>query len=199
VVSTNFFDALGVRPMLGRSFSPGDAERLRTHPGVLLGYGFWRREFAGDPSIVGRPITLLRGKDHRTPVDVWGVLPPEFRETDNGEDRDLWMPAETWAALAGPGELNSREFRWFNVLGRLASGATVAQANGQAATAAQSWVTADPAASHGRGARAVSDFRYRMDNAGTSGLVLFAMSAACAAGHRECRPPAAGAGTGARS
>jgi len=175
VVSTNFFEALGVRPMLGRSFGLGDAERLRTHPGVLLGYGFWRREFAGDRSIVGRQITLLRGRDHRTQVDVWGVLPPEFRETDNGEDRDLWMPAESWAAVAGPGELNAREFRWFNVLGRLASGATVAQANGQAATTAQSWVTADPAANQGRGARAVSDFRYRMDNAGTSGLVLSAI------------------------
>ena len=177
VVSANFFDALGVRPMLGRSFGPGDAERLRTHPGVLLGYGFWRREFAGDQSIVGRQITLLRGKDHRSHVDVWGVLPPEFREVDNGEDRDLWMPAETWAALSGPGELTSREFRWFNVLGRLTPGATVAQANQQAAATAQSWTMDDPAANHGRGARVVSDFRYRMQVAGTSGLVLFGIVA----------------------
>jgi predicted permease len=175
VVSANFFDALGVRPVLGRSFGEGDAERLRTHPGVLLGYGFWRREFSGDRAIVGRQITLLRGKDHRAQVDVWGVLPPEFRETENGEDRDLWMPAESWATLVDPGELTSREFRWFNVLGRLAPGATVARANGQATATAQSWATADPAANLGRGARAVSDFRYRMNQAGTSGLVLFAI------------------------
>jgi predicted permease len=175
VVSTNFFDALGVRPILGRSFGAGDAEWLRTHPGVLLGYGFWRREFAGDPGIAGRQITLLRGKDHRSQVDVWGVLPPEFREIDNGSDRDLWMPAETWAALVDPGELTSREFRWFNLLGRLTPGATVVQVNEQVASTAQVLESADPAANHGRGARAVSDFNYRMGQAGTGGLVLFAI------------------------
>jgi predicted permease len=175
VVSSNFFEALGVRPILGRSFGVGDSERLRTHPGVLLGYGFWRREFAGDPGIVGKQITLLRGKDHRSQVDVWGVLPPEFREIDSSGDRDLWMPAETWAALVGANELTSSEFRWFNLLGRLAPGATAAQANQQVSAIAQTWVTADPAANHGRGARVVSDFRYRMSSAGTSGLVLFAI------------------------
>ena len=77
----------------------------------MLGYGFWRREFSGDPNIVGHQITLLRGKDHRNQVDVWGVLPPDFREIDNGMDRDLWMPAETWAAIADPADLTAREFR----------------------------------------------------------------------------------------
>jgi predicted permease len=177
VVSSNFFQALDVRPVLGRRFGATDAEWLRVHPGVLLGYGFWQREFGGDPGIVGRQITLLRGKDHRNQVDVWGVLPPEFREIENGEDRDLWMPAETWAALGDPGELTSREFRWFNVLGRLAPGTTLAEANQQVATTAQAWAAADPAVNHDRGARAVSDFRYRMSNAGTSGLVLFAIVA----------------------
>jgi predicted permease len=175
VVSSNFFDALGVRPMLGRSFTANDAVRLRTHPGVLLGYSFWKREFGGDPGIVGRQITLLRGKDHRNSVDVWGVLPPEFREVDNGEDRDLWMPAESWSAIADGRDLTSRDFRWFNLLGRLAPGASVTQANEEAAAMARAWQTADPALYHEYGARAVGDFRYRMDKAGTSGLVLFAI------------------------
>jgi predicted permease len=173
VVSSNFFEALGVKPILGRSFGAADAERLRTHPGVLLGYSLWRREFAGDPAIVGKQISLLRGKDSRSRVDVWGVLPPEFREVDNGEDRDLWMPAETWAAVTSPDELTSRASRWLNLLGRLAPAATVAQANEQASATAQSWAAVDPVANRGRGARVVSDFRYRMSNAGTSGLVLF--------------------------
>jgi predicted permease len=175
VVSSNFFDALGVRPVLGRTFTANDSDRLRVHPGVLLGYGFWVREFGGDKSIVGRQITLLRGKDQRNPVDVWGVLPADFRETENNSDRDLWMPAETWAAVAYPEELTSREFRWMNVLGRLAPGATLAQANLQVSATAQSWAAADPVISHGRSARAVSDFSYRMSTAGISGLVLFAI------------------------
>ena len=177
VVSTNFFQALGVKPILGRAFTPADAVTLRTHPAVILGYSFWKHEFAGDPNIVGRQIILLRGKDRRNVVDVWGVLPPEFREVDNGEDRDLWMAAETWAALVDEGELSASKFWWFNLLGRLAPGATVAQVNEQVSILAKGWAVADPARYHDRGARAVSDFRYRMANAGTSGLVLFAIVA----------------------
>jgi len=177
VVSTNFFQALGVKPALGRTFTPADAATLRTHPGVLLGYDFWRREFAGDPNIVGRQITLLRGKDRRHQVDVWGVLPATFREIDNGMDRDLWMPADTWAAVGDAGDLTSREFRWFFVLGRLAHGASAAQVNDQVSSIAKGWRAAEPAVNHDRDARAISDFRYRMANAGTSGLVLLAIVA----------------------
>jgi predicted permease len=177
VVSSNFLDALGVKPILGRIFTRSDASTLRTHPGVLLGYGFWQREFAGDPNIVGRQITVLRGKDHRSLVDIWGILPSGFREIDNGMDRDLWMSAETWMAVAHADELTCRDCRWFNVLGRLAPVSSVRQVNDQVATTAKAWALADPAANHGRGARAVSDFRYRMANAGTSGVVLFALVA----------------------
>ena len=177
VVSNNFFSVLGVRPLLGRTFTGSDAERLRTHPGVVLGYRFWQRQFAGDPGIVGRQIALRHGKSSVSQVDVWGVLPPEFREIDNGGDRDLWIPIEAWAAVVSGGdtELTSKEFRWLNLLGRLAPGATAAQANDQVAAVAGALAAADPADNHGRGARAVSDFRYRMSSAGTSGLVLFAI------------------------
>ncbi|HEY2417525.1 MAG TPA: ABC transporter permease, partial [Steroidobacteraceae bacterium] len=70
VVSTNFFQALGVKPVLGRAFTSADSATMRTHPAVLLGYSFWKREFAGDPNIIGRRITLQRGKDNRNVVDV---------------------------------------------------------------------------------------------------------------------------------
>jgi predicted permease len=175
VVSNNFFETLGVKPLLGRNFGVHDAERLRTHPGVMLGYSFWRREYNGDPNIVGRQITLMRGKDHRNVVDVWGVLSPEFRDIDNNSDRDLWMPSETWAAIANPEELTSHKFRWFNLLGRLAPGATVAQAGAQVSAAARALEFVDPENNHGRSARAVSDRSYRMTQAGTSGLLLFAI------------------------
>jgi predicted permease len=177
VVSSNFFQALGVKPVLGRAFTPADASTLRAHPVVLLGYDFWKREFSGDPNVVGRQITLLRGKDDRHVVDIWGVLPADFREIDNQSDRDLWMPAETWAAVAQPGDLTSQEFRWFHVLGRLAPGAGVAQVNDQVSAIAKGWRAANAAINHDRDARAVSDFRYHMASAGTNGLVLFAIVA----------------------
>ena len=177
VVSANFFEALRVKPILGRAFTSADSSTVRTHPAVLLGYAFWKKEFAGDPTIVGRQITLLRGKDNRNKVDIWGVLPPDFRGIDNGEDRDLWMSAETWAAIADPRDLTSREFRWFYVLGRLAPGANVAKVNDEVSTMAKGWRAADPAINHDRGARAVSDFHHRMARAGNNGLVLFAIVA----------------------
>lgn len=177
VVSSNFFDAMGVHPVVGRVYTAADAAQLRTHPGVLLGYGFWQREYAGDPNIVGRQISVLRGKDHRSQLEIWGVLPSSFREIDNGMDRDLWMSTETWAAVAQADDLTSREFRWFKVIGRLASGASVSQVNQQVAATAQALETSDPQANRGRGARAVGDFAYRMDRAGTTGLVLFAIVA----------------------
>ena len=175
VVSSNFFEGLGVHPLLGRIYTPSDAAQLRTHPGVLLGYGFWQREYSGDPNIVGRQISILRGEHHRSQVEIWGVLPPSFREIDNGMDRDLWMPVETWAAVAKADELTSREFRWFKVIGRLAPGATVAQVNQQVAAIAKALEASDPQANHGRGARAIGDFPYRMAQAGTTGMVLFAI------------------------
>ncbi|MGA8085872.1 MAG: ADOP family duplicated permease [Terracidiphilus sp.] len=173
VVTANFFDGLGVHPLLGRIFKPSDAAQLRTHPGVLLGYGFWQREFAGDPHIVGRQLSIMRGEHHRTQVDIWGVLPPSFREIDNGMDRDLWMPVETWAAVARADELTSHEFRWFKLLGRLAPGATLSQVNEQVRATAETLSASDPKDEQGRSARAVSDLSYRMERAGTTGVVLF--------------------------
>ena len=177
VVSDNFFTVLGVRPLLGRMFTPGDAPRLRTHPGVVLGFSCWKKYFNGDPNIIGRQIPLRHGQSNISQVDVWGVLPASFREIDPASDRDLWMPAETWAALLGEGELTSRQFRWFNLIGRMAPGATVAQANDQVASIAGALAAADPADNHDRGARALSDFSYRMSQAGTSGKVLLAIVA----------------------
>jgi predicted permease len=175
VVSSNFFESLGVKATLGRVFTASDAATLRTHPGVMLGYAFWQREFSGDPHIVGRQITLLHGEHDRNTVEILGVLPPSFREIDNAADRDLWMPTETWAALGRGQDLTSRDFRWFRLLGRLAPGATVAQVSEQAAVTARALESADPQANHGRGARAMSDFSYRMEQAGTTGVVLFAI------------------------
>jgi predicted permease len=175
VVSSNFFAVLGVKPLLGRIFTAADAAEMRTHPGVVLGYSCWQRTFGGDPSIVGRQIPIRHGEKGINQLNVWGVLPPTFREIDPNSDRDLWEPSETWAATGRESDLTSKEFRWFNLLGRLAPSATVAEANGQVGTIAKALAGADPANNKNRGARAISDFSYRMQNAGTTGMVLFAI------------------------
>lgn len=177
VVSSNFFDVLGVCPQLGRLFTASDAARLRTHPAVVLGYRFWQHQFNGDPGIVGQFIPLRHGKDGIYQAEVLGVLPPTFREIDPNADRDLWMSTEVWTANVDPSELTSHRFRWFELVGRLAPGAKATEANAQAVAVASALRQIDPVNNYDRGARTLSDFAYRLSQAGTSGLVLFAIVA----------------------
>ena len=105
VVSSNFFNVLGVQPLMGRVFTTADAETLRTHPGVVLSYLCWQRTFGGDPSIVGRAIPLRRGEKVINQVDVWGILPPEFRDVDANSDRDLGFRRKAGLGCAAPATL----------------------------------------------------------------------------------------------
>jgi predicted permease len=175
VVSSNFFEVMGVRPLVGRLFTTEDAQQSRTHPMVVLGYSCWKREFGGNSNIVGQSITLMRGKDRRFQVAVLGVLPPQFRDIDPQDDRDIWMPTNSWAAIGNANELTTQRFRWLNILGRLAPGATIAQVNEEVASVASALAVADPVDHRGYGARAISDFNFRMGRAGTAGMVLFAI------------------------
>jgi putative ABC transport system permease protein len=82
-VTRDFFDVVGVRPLLGRTFAAGEASRPSS-PGsqgappsaILLGYDLWQREFGGDPNIVGKAVTLSRMP---APLPVVGVMPPGLR------------------------------------------------------------------------------------------------------------------------
>ncbi len=81
-VSGNFFEILGVKPLLGRAFS--DDEARRGDDVVVLSYGFWQRRFGGDGAIVGRTLHL----DNRS-ATVIGVMPPNFQFPD--KNAQLWM------------------------------------------------------------------------------------------------------------
>ena len=75
MVSADFFQTLGVRPELGRAFIPGEEDRdPGAHAVAVLGYGFWKDRFGGDPAVIGRTITL-----NGHPFEVVGVAPPDFR------------------------------------------------------------------------------------------------------------------------
>jgi predicted permease len=90
LVTEQFFDVLGVRPMLGRAFEPQDFRRAsddRYLQGssnvIILGHALWRQRFGGDPGVIGRTV-ILRGR----PMLVVGVMPPE---SELG-DKDLLAP-----------------------------------------------------------------------------------------------------------
>ena len=72
MVAGNFFEVLGVRPLLGRLFVREELQK-NGRPAVLLSYGFWKRQFNANPSIVGQAIVL-----NKKPVTVVGVMPASF-------------------------------------------------------------------------------------------------------------------------
>jgi putative ABC transport system permease protein len=82
LASGNLFTVLGVEPGAGRLFDPRD-DRLDAEPVAVIADGFWRRRFAADPRVVGRPIVL----DGNT-YTIVGVLPPSFRIAGS----EVWLP-----------------------------------------------------------------------------------------------------------
>ena len=88
-VSSNFFDLLGVRPVLGRFFLPEEETRPDAVPYVVLSYALWKTRYGGDPAIVGKSIEIARH-----PVTVIGVAPEGFSGAMPGIREDLWADAE---------------------------------------------------------------------------------------------------------
>ncbi|MGA2736565.1 MAG: ABC transporter permease [Bryobacteraceae bacterium] len=115
-VTQNLFSVLGAKPALGRVFRPEEDRPGRPHV-VLIGYGLWRRRFAGDPGIVGRAI-VLNGEKYT----VVGVMPAGFAHPSTSAD--IWTPM----ALT-PDQLADRGNHYLEVVARLRPGVTLAQAN----------------------------------------------------------------------
>jgi predicted permease len=121
MVTPNFFSTLGVAPVLGRDFIAGEDLPDGQGPTVaILSNDFWRSDFAADPKIIGRIITL-----DKKPVTVVGVLPRDFEYPPAGVV-PIWVPLHT-----NPYTATTRNARWLNVIGRLAPGISLAQAQAE--------------------------------------------------------------------
>jgi macrolide transport system ATP-binding/permease protein len=124
LVSGNFFDALGVRPALGRGFLPEEDKTPNSHPVVVFSHSFWQRRFAGDPAIVGRTVTL-NGQAYT----VIGVAPPGFRGTEPYLNLDLFVPIMMQPSVtSGGNRLTVRGNSWLEVMVKLKPGATLDRA-----------------------------------------------------------------------
>jgi predicted permease len=115
-VTANFFQVLGVNPVIGRALLP-DEDRPGAAGVALLSHQFWQKRFGGDPNVVNRTITL----DDRS-VTVIGVTPANFRFIVEG---DVWEP------LALDRRGSDRNRRSLLVIGRLKPGVSVAQADAE--------------------------------------------------------------------
>ncbi len=114
-VSSNFFELLGVRPMLGRFFLPEEETRPDAVPYVVLSYSLWKTRYAADPAIVGKTIEIARH-----PVTVIGVAPQGFMGAMPGIREDLWATLNPIGSNAW--RMTHRNASWLNVLGRLRPG-----------------------------------------------------------------------------
>ncbi len=125
VVSGNFFSALGVAPLYGRSFTDADAA-LGAVPVVLLSYGYWQETFGGDAQVVGT-VVRMNDKEHT----IVGVLPafPQYPDSN-----DIYMPTSACPFRADSEATMAETFRSFSslaVFGWLRDGVTTEQASAE--------------------------------------------------------------------
>ena len=127
MVSANYFDVLGAAPILGRGFLPSEAVDPGAHRVVVLGHSFWQGRFGGDPSVVGRSVTL-NGQSWM----VVGVAKEGFKGTMPMIDPPLYVPLMMQRELIpGYDLIVARGNNWMNVVARLAPGVSNEQCRQQ--------------------------------------------------------------------
>jgi predicted permease len=133
VVSGNYFDVLGVKALIGRTFVPEEDRTPNSHPVAVIGYGLWRRRFGSDARVTGQRITL---NEHA--FTIIGVAPADFASPFAGDAIDVWTPVMMKDYVARPHfSLTDRSSRWLMVMGRLKPGASIQQARANAAAIAR--------------------------------------------------------------
>ncbi|HTS24552.1 MAG TPA: ABC transporter permease [Bryobacteraceae bacterium] len=139
-VSSGFFQVLGVKPLLGRTFLPEEETLGRDHV-VVLSYGLWKSRYGGDPSLVGSSIRIDSAE-----FTVIGVMPPEFGWQFWSDERKLWVPVGYTKTDFSRGE-NS-----FIAIARLKPGVSVEQARSEMEAVAHNVVLEHPAEDANMGA-----------------------------------------------
>jgi predicted permease len=119
-VSANYFDVLGIKPMLGRFFL-AEEEMHPAVPSVVLGYSLWKTHYAKDPAIVGKSIEIARH-----PVTVIGVAPEGVVGAMPGIREDLWVTLDPLGTDVW--RMTHRDANWLNVIGRLRHGVSAEMA-----------------------------------------------------------------------
>jgi predicted permease len=129
MVSGSYFQVLGLRPALGRLFTPDDDRVPSAHPLAVLGHGFFERRFGGDPGIVGRAVSI-----NNHPMTVIGVAPRGFAGVEVGSSIDVYVPLAmqqevqpTWGKRLG-----DWRSRWLMCMARLKDGVSLKEARASA-------------------------------------------------------------------
>lgn len=183
VVSANYFDALGVRPILGRGFEPAEETGRNAHPVMVISYQLWKERFHSEPAIIGKT-QLLNGVRHT----IVGVAPKGFFGTFVGWPIQFWVPASMQETFDPPYQLEDRSGRWIEGFVRLKPGVTPQQAQSEISAVARRLQAAYPGSNRGRGIKLFPLWQTPFNAAGvllpTLGIalavVVFVLLIACA-------------------
>ncbi len=147
LVSANYFDILGVKPLLGRTFLPEEAgDQEGGHPVAVISYRMWQHRYRGDPKVLGKTIQLSRHE-----LTIIGVTRPEFHGSLVGVVFDVWMPVTMATAMGtGDGTLHRRDCRDItSAIIRLKPGVTVEQAGAEVGALARRLAATHPDTNRG--------------------------------------------------
>jgi macrolide transport system ATP-binding/permease protein len=184
IVSANYFDAIGVHPILGRGFEPDEDIGRSAHPVTVISYQLWQGRFKGDPAIIGKT-QRLDGVVHT----IIGVTPENFRGTFVGWAMQFWVPASMEDNFEDGGyKLEDRSALWIEAYVRLKPGVSQRQAQEEISAIAGRLEHDYPLTNRGRGAQLWPLWQTPFNNARTLlptleimlGVVLFVLLIACA-------------------
>jgi putative ABC transport system permease protein len=132
IVASNYFDFLGMQPVLGRWFTPHDNRAYGSAPEAVIGYTLWHSRFHGDASIIGRTLEV-----NRRPLTIIGVAPRGFAGIYGGLEQSLWLPLSEVPELVGDNKDPLAGNFALQIAVRLRPGVSDAQASAELHTLAQ--------------------------------------------------------------
>lgn len=162
LVTANYFDAIGVHPILGRGFEPGEDTGRNGHSVVVISHHLWQSFFKGDPEIIGKTQRF-----DNVVHTIIGVMPGGFYGTFVGRAMEYWVPISMVDAFYGGNDkLEDRGARWCEVYVRLKPGVTRYQAQQEISAVAARLEAQYPATNRGRGIKVWSLWETPFNHAG---------------------------------
>src|SRR5437588_313885 len=184
LVSANYFDALGVQPMLGRGFRPEEGTGRNAHPVTVISYLTWKDRYKNDPEIVGKT-QYMNGIQHT----IIGVAPEKFHGTFIGYSFNFWVPISMQETFDSTGyKLEDRGARWIEAYAFLKPGVTRQQAQAELSAITQRLENDYPDTNRGHGVELLPLWKTPFNQAGglspmlgiTLAVVFFVLLIACA-------------------
>ena len=184
VVSSNYFDALEIHPILGRGFESDEDWGRNGHPVTVISYWLWKERLHSDPDIIGKK-QLLNGVPHT----IVGVAPPGFYGTFVGYPMQFWVPVSMQEKFTGGSyQLEDRGETWIEGFARLKPGVSIEQAQSELSTVAKRLENQYAETNRGRGVKIFPLWKTPFNQAGSLAptleislvAVFFVLLIACA-------------------